>query len=103
MPCTQPKEDAIVITLHISLTPVERERFARLLFLDFSKVFTITIPEQTGEQAAGPGLSQNICCWVLDFLLSTSSGSPQGCVLSPLLYTFSNYDCTPTQHCQACK
>lgn len=34
----------------------------------------------------------------LSTAISLSTGSPQGCVLSPLLYTLYTYDCTPTHH-----
>ncbi|KAI3375612.1 hypothetical protein L3Q82_003934 [Scortum barcoo] len=56
------------------------------------------------------GLSFTLCNWVLDFLtdrpqsvrihdvssssISLSTGSPQGCVLSPLLFTLLTYDCS---------
>ncbi|KAI3357051.1 hypothetical protein L3Q82_003680 [Scortum barcoo] len=56
------------------------------------------------------GLSFTLCNWVLDFLtdrpqsvrihdvssssISLSTGSPQGCVLSPLLFTLLTHDCS---------
>ncbi|KAI3366908.1 hypothetical protein L3Q82_009552, partial [Scortum barcoo] len=56
------------------------------------------------------GLSSTLCNWVLDFLtdrpqsvrihdvssssISLSTGSPQGCVLSPLLFTLLTHDCS---------
>ena len=55
------------------------------------------------------GLPPNICYWILDFLtdrsqrvrighhlsslLFTSTGSPQGCVLSSILYILYTHDC----------
>ena len=106
-------EDAIAIALHTTLTHVEqRGSYARLLFLDFSSAFNTIIPSRLVSKLGDLGLSHNICCWILDFLtdrsqrmrvgphlspaLSTSTGSPQGCVLSPLLYTLYTHDCTPT-------
>lgn len=106
-------EDAIATTLHTTLTHVEqRGSYARLLFLDFSSAFNTIIPSRLVSKLEDLGLSSTICTWIVDFLtdrsqrvrvgphlssaLRTSTGSPQGCVLSPLLYTLYTHDCTPT-------
>jgi hypothetical protein len=97
-------EDTIATALHTTLQHVEHQgSYARLLFIDFSSAFNTIIPNRLLTKLMDLGLSQPICYWIKDFLtersqrvrvgahlfsaLSISTGSPQGCVLSPLLYT----------------
>lgn len=103
--------DAVSAVVHSALTHLEnRDTYARLLFLDFSSVFNTIIPQTLVNKLLLLGLRPSLCKWVLDFLtnrpqsvkvhgISSSTivlniGLPQGCVLSPLLYTLLTYDCS---------
>lgn len=104
--------DAINTALHCVLTHLEHPgTYARLLFVDFSSAFNCIIPGRLVSKLYGLGISTNICRWIFDFLtdrpqsvrlgshlssvLTLSTGAPQGCVLSPLLYILYTHDCTP--------
>ncbi len=79
-------------------------------FIDFSSAFNTIIPQQLINKLNLLGLNNSLCNWILDFLTgrpqsvrvghNTSStttlntGAPQGCVLSPLLFTLLTHDCT---------
>ena len=106
-------EDAIATTLHSTLQHLEKTgSYARLLFVDYSSAFNTIIPDRLVSKLLDLGVSGPICLWIKDFLsdrpqrvkmgrhtsssLNLSTGSPQGCVLSPLLYSLYTYDCTPT-------
>lgn len=101
--------DAISYVVHMALTHLEnRDSYVRLLFLDFSSAFNTIIPQTLVHKLEALGLSPALCNWVLDFLTNrrqtvrihsiTSSpiilntGTPQGCVWSPLLYFLLTYD-----------
>ncbi len=105
--------DAISSVVHMALTHLEnRDSYVRLLFLDFSSAFNTIIPQTLVHNLEALVLSPALCNWVLDFLTNrrqtvrihsiTSSpiilntGCPQGCVLSPLLYSLLTYDCSAT-------
>ncbi len=86
------------------------ETHARLLFIDFSSAFNTIQPHiLTRRLLEQFELSNNLVGWILDFLTnrtkrvrvngflsdrkSSSTGSPQGCVLSPLLFVLYTYMC----------
>ena len=114
-------EDAIATALHSTLNHLEkRGSYARLLFVDYSSAFNTIIPDRLVSKLAELGVSDSICLWIKNFLtdrpqrvkmghhmsssLNLSTGSPQGCVLSPLLYSLYTYDCKPTRPYQpGCK
>ncbi|KAI2646163.1 hypothetical protein H4Q32_029939 [Labeo rohita] len=104
-------DDAISSTLHLALTHLEnKDSYVRMLFIDLSSAFSTIIPQQLINKLNLLGLNTSLCNWILDFLTgrpqsvrighntssttTLSTGAPQGCVLSPLLFTLLTHDCT---------
>ncbi len=104
-------DDAISSILHLALTHLEnKDSYVRMLFIDFSSAFNTIIPQQLINKLNLLGLNNSLCNWILDFLTgrpqsvrvghntssttTLSTGAPQGCVLSPLLFTLLTHDCT---------
>lgn len=97
-------EDAILTLLLLLHTHLEKPNtHAKILFLDFSSAFNTMQPKILADILANEfDLNTGIIYWILDFLTSrvqrvsvgpalfeemmTSTGSPQGCVLSSLLF-----------------
>ena len=82
-------EDVIATLLNIVLMHLEGiKKLARLLFNDFSSAFNC-IPFHTFAHRllSDFNLDLNIVCCLID------SGSPQGCVCSPLLFVLYTHDC----------
>ena len=87
---------------------------ARILFLDFSSAFNTIIPQKLYDKLLNTlQVDTSMCNWILDFLLDRSqvvrvgdlvsdmitlnTGAPQGCVLSPLLFTLFTNDCRSSE------
>lgn len=107
-------EDAISHVLHSSLTHIDSKsgNYVRLLFIDYSSAFNTIVPTKLTSKLLDLGLNPSLCHWIEDFLtgrpqvvrigqststsITLSVGAPQGCVLSPLLYSLYTHDCLST-------
>ncbi|KAK1788819.1 hypothetical protein P4O66_002629 [Electrophorus voltai] len=107
-------DDAIAHLLHTTLTHLDKRRgnYVKMLFVDYSSAFNTIIPSLLTTKLEDLGLHTSLCDWISNFLtdrpqsvrvgncvsstLTLSTGAPQGCLLSPLLYSLYTYNCTAT-------
>ena len=84
--------------------------YARIQFVDFSSAFNTIVPEILHQKLTQFEVPVTTCQWIISFLIdrqqhvrlgsissktrSISTGAPQGCVLSPLLFSIYTNDCT---------
>ncbi|KAK3545121.1 hypothetical protein QTP70_001145, partial [Hemibagrus guttatus] len=107
-------DDAVNMRLHFILQYLDKSgTYVRLLFVDFSLAFNTIIPTLLQTKLTQLSVPSSICQWITSFLTdrhqlvklgkfmsnsrTTSTGAPQGCVLSPLLFSLYTNDCTSTE------
>ncbi len=104
-------DDAISQVLHSSLTHIDSKNgnYVRLLFIDYSSAFNTIVPTKLAVKLSDLGITSSLCDWIQDFLtgrpqvvkvgqftsnsITLKAGAPQGCVLSPLLYSLYTHEC----------
>ena len=103
-------DDAVALGIHYMLQHLDTPKsYVRMLFVDYSSAFNTIIPGKLYDKLLNMKIDISICQWVLDFLLqrpqsvrigkltsrsiTLNTGAPQGCVLSPLLFTLFTNDC----------
>jgi hypothetical protein len=83
-----------------------------MLFIDYSSAFNTIVPTMLITKLRTLGLNTSLCNWILYFLTSRpevvrvgnntsamlilKTGTPQGCMLSPLLYSLFTHDWVAT-------
>ncbi len=104
-------DDAVNMRLHFILQHLDRPgTYVRILFVDFSSAFNTIIPDTLQNKLTQLSVPTSVCQWINSFLTdrqqlvrlgkfssstrTTSTGAPQGCVLSPLLFSLYTIDCT---------
>ena len=99
---------------------VAQKYFVKILFVDFSSAFNTIQPHIMTRKLSKMKVHPSLILWVNEFLterpqyvkflgsksdmLFTNTGAPQGCVLSPMLFTLYTSDCrTIKKGCQLYK
>ena len=103
-------EDAVNVLLHTVLSHLDSgKNYTRLLFVDFSSAFNTMQPHILLKRLYDMNVNSKLIQWIYSYLTSrpqyvklknvksdvlvTNTGAPQGCVLSPLLFTLYTNNC----------
>ena len=110
----QPKksvQDAVLSFTHEIYQRLDKQQcYARALFIDFSSAFNTIRPFLLLEKLKHLGVKPSLILWIRDFLsarvqkvkvnnilsdpIVCNNGSPQGCVISPILFIIYTNECT---------
>lgn len=105
-------EDVVSLALHIALIHLQHPNtYVRMIFVDFSSAFNTVPSDMLALKLHNLGLLALLCSWIRDFLtnrpqvvrigestsLILNTGTLQGCVLSPTLFTLYTLDCPAIQ------
>ena len=102
-------DDAITYLLHRTHSHLDKGKSAvRIMFFDFSSAFNTIQPPRLGDKLLQMGVDAHIVSWITDYLTGrpqfvrlkdglsdtviSSTGAPQGTVLSPVLFTLYTSD-----------
>ena len=97
-------EDAVITVLNTTYSQLEKaQAYVRILFVDFSSAFNCMQPHILCTKLKDLQVDSYIILWIMDFLLNreqfvkvnnsassilcTSTGAPQGTVISPVLFS----------------
>jgi hypothetical protein len=109
-------EDALLTVVHTIHSHLDDQNtYVRALFIDFSSAFNTISPLVLVKKLVQLNISPLLVLWIGSFLtnrqqqvrfgsamstkITTNTGAPQGCVLSPLLFTAYTSDCRSTSDC----
>ncbi len=104
-------DDAVNMGLHFILQHLDRPgTYVRILFVDLSSAFNTIIPYTLQNKLTQLSVPTSVCQWITSFLTdrqqlvrlgkytsstrTISTGAPQDCVLSPLLFSLYTNNCT---------
>ncbi len=104
-------DDAISLFLDNVYSHLDKPRtYCRILFVDFSSAFNTIQPHILVNKLNDLKMNMYLISWILEFLtnrtqyvnfcnsrsgvITTNTGAPQGCVVSPVLFTIYTNDCS---------